>query len=389
MRNRILYFQYTNPAAYPPLLNSSRILADIGWEVCVLGTGAQGQANSLNFPEHPNITVRRWHFRRSGIAQKLHFLGFNFWIVKTALFWRPQWIYASELLACPAALALNSLGFHVVYHEHDNPRAIENRRQSDFSLLQKFLMWTRKKLAQRTDLCVLPNVKRMNLFREETGRRAPTLCVWNCPMRDEAKTTNQSNERFTLHYHGNIGPDLLPMNLLDAIRDLPSAYLRVIGYTTSGNDDYPRAFSERAMELGVADRVQVLGPLNRSELFAAARSATVGWAVVPSKSNNINLQTMTGASNKPFDYMACGLALLVATVPEWTETFVENGFGRACDPINAASIGSEIAWFLEHRAQTSSMGETGRRQIEDRWNYETQFEKVLAYLEHGDSSKLQ
>jgi len=52
---RILYIQYTNPAGYPPLEHSSRILAKEGWEVRFLGTGASG-ANALKFPPHPHIT---------------------------------------------------------------------------------------------------------------------------------------------------------------------------------------------------------------------------------------------------------------------------------------------------------------------------------------------
>ena len=39
---RILYVQFTNPAAYPPLEHSARILADAGWDVMFLGTGALG-----------------------------------------------------------------------------------------------------------------------------------------------------------------------------------------------------------------------------------------------------------------------------------------------------------------------------------------------------------
>lgn len=39
-KNRILYIQYTNPAGYPPLEHSSRILAQADWEVLFLGTGA-------------------------------------------------------------------------------------------------------------------------------------------------------------------------------------------------------------------------------------------------------------------------------------------------------------------------------------------------------------
>ena len=65
---RILYVQYTNPAGYPPLEHSSRILADAGWSALFLGTGALG-ANELEFPAYRNITVRRMAFCRAGWRQ--------------------------------------------------------------------------------------------------------------------------------------------------------------------------------------------------------------------------------------------------------------------------------------------------------------------------------
>ena len=120
MGNRILYVQYTNPAGYPPLEHSSRILAERGWQVLFLGTGAHG-ADALEFPAHPNIEVRRWKFQQPGLWQKLHFFAFNDCVLISALRWKPKWIYASDILACPAGFVLKKLGFQVLYHEHDSP----------------------------------------------------------------------------------------------------------------------------------------------------------------------------------------------------------------------------------------------------------------------------
>lgn len=64
---RILYIQYTNPAGYPPLEHSSRILADAGWQVLFLGTGALGAA-ALRFPPHSNVRVRLLKLSRMSFA---------------------------------------------------------------------------------------------------------------------------------------------------------------------------------------------------------------------------------------------------------------------------------------------------------------------------------
>src|SRR5207244_4323487 len=118
-----MYVQYTNPAGYPPLQHSSRILAHNGWKVLFLGTGAQG-AEALEFPPHPNIRVKHVHFCPAGWYQKLHYAWFVWWVLLWILLWRPRWIYASDLLACPVALLLSFVpGLKLLYHEHDSPKA--------------------------------------------------------------------------------------------------------------------------------------------------------------------------------------------------------------------------------------------------------------------------
>src|SRR5438270_2313182 len=84
--DRILYVQYTNPAAYPPLEHSSHILADAGWDVIFLGTGALG-ANSLRFRPHDRIQVRQLPFCPAGWRQKLHYLWFAMWVVAWVVCW--------------------------------------------------------------------------------------------------------------------------------------------------------------------------------------------------------------------------------------------------------------------------------------------------------------
>ena len=97
----------------------------------------------------------------------------------------------------------------------------------------------------------------------------------------------------------------------------------------------------------------------------------MGLALHPTRSANHNTRWMVGASNKPFDYMANGLALLVSDVAEWRQTFVGAGYGIASDPDDPASLANALHWLAEHPAETRAMGERGRQQIANCWNYET------------------
>src|SRR5438128_2023527 len=124
MKNKrnIAYIQYTNPALFPPLEHSSRILARNGWKVTFLGIGALGDADRLRFPEDPKIIVRQLPYCRPGWRQKFHYLYFCLWCLWHVLCDRPSCVYISDPTACPAGLILRYLpGIRVIYHEHDSP----------------------------------------------------------------------------------------------------------------------------------------------------------------------------------------------------------------------------------------------------------------------------
>src|SRR5262252_4188469 len=114
-RKRIVYIQYTNPAAYPPLERSTRLLADAGWDVLVLGLLRPG-TEVLRFPRHPRITERYTFNATTGWRLRLHYVWFFVWVIGWTLRWRARWVYASDLLSCPVALLLGLLpGIGILY----------------------------------------------------------------------------------------------------------------------------------------------------------------------------------------------------------------------------------------------------------------------------------
>ena len=174
-------------------------------------------------------------------------------------------------------------------------------------------------------------------------------------------------------------PPRLPITVLHALALLPkNVKLRVIGYETVGHDGYLNQLKELATQLQIEDRIEFIGTVpERRELLQWCRRSNVGLAFMPSGSEDINLKHMTGASNKPFDYLSTGLALLVSRLPDWESMFVQSGCGLACEPDKTESIAAALLWFLEHPEETRIMGETGRRRISSEWNYEAQFAPVM------------
>jgi len=375
---RILYIQYTNPGGYPPLEHSSRILADAGWQVLFLGTGALGLGR-FHFAAHPRITVRRLEFQPAGWRQKLHYLWFCLWCFAWAVKWRPQWLYASDMFSCPPALLVGRLlQIPILYHEHDSPATDTSGRFTRMCLL------ARKACARGAKLSVLPNHQRAKQFAAETTPRHRVEVVWNCPSRAEAvsRATAQPGDGLRLLYHGSIVPDRLPMCVLDALAALPDdVSLRIVGYETVGSLGYVDQLRSRAAVLKISHRIEILGPVScRSELLDLCRTCDVGFALMPAKSKDLNLRAMTGASNKAFDYLACGLAVLVSDLPDWREMFVQPKYGLSCDPSEPESIAAAVRYFYENPDARRNMAMKGQDRIRNGWNYETQFQPVMQIL---------
>jgi glycosyltransferase involved in cell wall biosynthesis len=371
---RILYIQYTNPAIYPPLEHSSRILGNDGWEVLFLGTGAEG-ANALKFPPHPQIAVYQVPFCRPGWRQKLHYIRFCLWVLMWVLRWQPQWVYASDILICPLAYILTFLPqVKVIYHEHDSPTTTPH------SLFMGWCSQARIKLATAANFSILPNQKRVEKFVSQTGTDKPVFCVWNCPDQEEVchnKPLKKQDEVW-LWYHGSIVPPQLPLTLVQALSTLScKVKLKLAGYETIGHRGYIRELTTFAHNIGIGDSIEYVGTLpKRSELLEWCSQCDVGLSLFMKPTR----EPMTGASNKPLDYLACGLPLLVPDLPDWEQMYVEPGYGLACNPDDADSIADALRWYLEHPREMRAMGERGRQRIVDEWNYQAQFQVVKNQL---------
>jgi glycosyltransferase involved in cell wall biosynthesis len=374
---RILFVQATEPANYPPLIHASMLMAEAGWEVTFLSAPISG--NRLELARHPRVAVQAIPMRPSHVWGKAAYVRYSAAAARLALRLRPDVVYASDPLgAGPGLLAARLARARLVYHEYDSPTA---------GSLHPSLARARAAAARRAELVIFPNEARARIARAELGFSANRLrIVWNMPRRAELPPVeSQPEPPLVIYYHGSINPDRLPAAVVEAVRQLCGrACLRIAGYEAPGAAGYV----QRLIELGGSGNstrlVDYVGQVpGRADLVATAAQAHVGLAFVSCNGNDMNMRHMTGASNKPFDYMAAGLALLVSDLPDWRNMFVAPGFARACDPSDPASIAAAFAWFIDHPAERRAMGASGRARIEAAWNYDSAFAPVMSFLSNA------
>ena len=376
---KILYLQFANPAAYPPVEYSARILADNGWNICLLGVHSDGP-QALDFVTHPQIRCDVMPYTPPGWRQKLAYIKFLFAAFEIARKWRPNWLYVSDFLAAPVGVLLGRmLGCKVIYHEHDSPAP----RVSSWFI--RLVLSAREFIASTASFNILPQRERIALFCEETGTNRPVHCVWNCPPKAEAAVLStrvrKPDEPLSIYFHGSINLYGVPLALIEGARLCGfSVRIRIVGYETIGSKGAIEQL--RAVAQGAASNValEIRGAVSRYELRGMMKDMHVGWINFVNRSDDLNLRHLVGASNKAFDYLAAGLPIIVPDTADWRAVFVNPGYARSCDATDPDSIATTLRWFYENGAAAAEMGRNGQSRVAAEWNYESQFKPVLRML---------
>lgn len=374
----ILYVQYTDPAAYPPLIRSALLLAEKGWQVRLIGVEAQGAARDLKFPVHPSISINLMPQPAGGwrkIVGYSKFLALCRGEVKRT---SAGVVYCSDIRSYPVGLwATVGAKCLTVLHEHDPP-------STDGGALLKTLRKIRRTLARRATIVVVPQDERARRFIAETDCSPDRMhVVYNCPLRREAEALDcaqtDNKSAFTLWYHGALGAGQLPMTVIDALAELPDdVRLEVAGYETVSAIGYVARMQARARELGLSGRVHFHGAVpERADLLRIASRADLGLSLFATRFRD----PMVGASNKPFDYLACGLPLLVPSTEEWRDFFGTENVAVDCSPEDPHEIAKAVLALRNDPVRRRAMAERGRHLVETKWNYESQFQKVEDLLE--------
>ncbi|MBL8650314.1 MAG: hypothetical protein JNL35_07920 [Sphingopyxis sp.] len=365
---KILYIQYANPGAFPAAMRAGRLWRAAGHEVRYLGVGfgdgdplavAGDLADSCDWVSFGRLTPLRFAARAAGLVGD----------------WRPDWLYIADATAALAYAPLRPLHRGgIVYHEHDSP--------VPGTALRTRMEWkARNAMARRAQAVVLPNRDRAALLADEAGLaadRAP-IVAWNTPCRDEVgpPRVGAADGPVRIVYAGSINVQRVPPALIDALADVPNIELTLIGYETVSSRGHNDRLRAHAAARGCAERLIVRDAMPYHTLLTALRDYDVTFAALPEDAGDVNLRHMAGASNKTFDAIGQGLALIVGPGSDWRTMFVEPGFAVACDPGDAASIAAAFRRLGADRDAVRAMGEKARQRMIADWAYEEQFRPVL------------
>ena len=138
-------------------------------------------------------------------------------------------------------------------------------------------------------------------------------------------------------------------------------------------------FSEPAVEKEVKsipgwDRVNELGFLNRDGVRDVLARSVAGLVTLHPVINYLDALPV-----KMFEYMSAGIAVIASDFPLWRQIIKENQCGLLVDPLDPKAIAIAIDSLITDPELARRMGESGRRAVEQKFNWSIEEAKLLQF----------
>ena len=237
---------------------------------------------------------------------------------------------------------------NVTYHER-------SQRYTSHPAFKRWLFAAFERLALHTATAVITVSESIG---EELAKRyqapQPVHIIRNIPLlhqeggalaepayTDLRQTLGIATDMLLVLYQGGLGPSRNLEPVIKAMADVPRAVLIVRG---PGHEVYGPGYRELAQRVGVDERVYCLAPVPSARVVEEAKAGDLGlWTLLA----NVGLNFHYALGNKIFEYLAAGLPLLVADLPEARRLVERYQVGLCFDPGSPTSIATAINRMVE------------------------------------------
>lgn len=371
---RVLVSIYIDPEFYPPTKNAILELANQVDEVHVL-TRNLFIAEASAYPKNVRFT-RIGSYTSVQESEKLNYFR-KLWVFVS------YWLQYNYLLTtkkidtvvCYDAIPL--LVFYLGikpksktfwYHNHDMPDAKLLRKYSIgwFSSIYEHRAMGKVKyfsLPSKDRLVYYPNWTRMEDF----------FYIPNYPRLAQFKNIELNNrfDDFTVIFQGAIGEGHGLEDLISVLPQIPDVHLVLKGPV---RDEYKSKLIHFAHEMKVLDRVRFVGITPYNELIELTSKCHLGIAIHQGK-DEVS-KTLGTASNKIYEYLACGLPIVLQNNEQ---------FRKSINPASHVFFYDGIAnQFLEIietvRSNFKELSTQARAQFINNYTFEVNFQRTIKHL---------
>ncbi len=267
----------------------------------------------------------------------------------------------------PIGLKLKKLGKKVIYDVHEDvPRDILSKEYiNDFlkgkiaKIVELYENWAAKKFD--VIITATPHIK------ERFKKLNPnTININNFPMKNELyEPVNWDKRENTVCYIGSISR---VRGIVEIVNSLE--YLDTVLHLAGPFEN--ETLKKEVMSLKGWKKVKYYGRIDRNGVKKILSKVKVGLVVLYPMPNHIY-----ALPNKMFEYMSAGIPIIASNFPLWKNIVEKNKCGICVDPLKPKEIADAINFLLKNNSISEKYGITGRKLIEEQYNWEKEEKKLI------------
>lgn len=375
---KIVAAVYSHPDYYPPTVNALNSLAPSVEEIIVLARNVKAYED----PKYNNkikirLTGRYKSIRETETASyfwKLKsFVIFTISLYKSINKSRAEWFIAYD----PIPLLSFSIVRYFVkscpklwYHNHD---VLEQNRLKKYSI-SWFAYRNEQKNFNKLDVFTLPSLERQKYF-PMNNLKGKFFFLPNYPVRKNIIPSAPKKDRtIKLIYQGHIGEGHGLIEIIKYLKDQKTRLdikLTIIGFSSQ---EYINQLNELILNLALGECVKILEPINHNELMKLTAEHDIGLAI--HQPLNVAFKTAATSSNKIYEYISCGLPVIMLNDSTYEEILGKRQWSFFTDLSNQ-SLDALISYIYLNKKQIADLA---KADFQNELNYEKHFSTLLPYI---------
>jgi glycosyltransferase involved in cell wall biosynthesis len=374
--NRIVVSIYVHPDFYPPTINAINNLAEQCEELIVITRNNCKEdyfiGDNVKFVKIGNY-IQPYDFEQKSIVFKIiTFLKFTFKVLQYSKNKKTDWLISYDFIPLFSFYLINSLLPKTTkywYHNHDVPDVNANSKFSIGWFAAKY----EQKALQKMHYFTLPSNDRLEYYPNLNTNTKYAL-IPNYPSKKIYKQSNAQilidEQPIRILYQGSIGKghSLEEMiSLLNTQIDGRNLQLVLKGPV---RDQYKKELNQIAVANKVEKKLEWIGIGLYRDLQKVTKSCNIGIAIY--KGTDVMNKTLGTASNKIYEYAACGLPILVYDNEQFRKYLSKYKWVVFTDG-SVDSLTVSINYIVNNYNELSQMA---RKDFESHFNFDNYFKII-------------
>jgi hypothetical protein len=371
---------YNHPEYYPPTLNAIDQLSEISDSIIVIARN--NKFPSWEYPANVElhssgdfVSIRESEAESTGWKIK-SFFKFTRLAFRMCRKYKPEWVIAYDSIPLLSTRILKwffGSSFKLWYHNHDVSEILAVRKYS----IGWFANRSEQTFFNRVNLFTLPSRERTNSF-ELDDFKGSLFIIPNYPSIRRFELADANHDlapaSLKLLFQGFIGGGHGLEEVIDYVSHNEKVSFTIIG---PGDREYVNQLKELVVRLNLKGKVFIRDAVPYQLLIDITQLHHLGLAI--HKPVNIQYSTAALASNKIYEYAACGLPVLYYDDEHYKEYLSRFSWAFAND-LSYEKLKTQCNFIREHYEEIST---AAAKDFREALNFERVFSPVKEYLLNG------